>query len=54
MIYEKKEIRENYLKEPPGWILGTTKRELNLFELSGNEMLEDLQDHYESALAYWR
>jgi hypothetical protein len=27
MIYEKKkEMCEKYLKEPPGWILGTIKR----------------------------
>jgi hypothetical protein len=27
MVYEKKkEMREKYLKEPPGWILRTIKR----------------------------
>jgi hypothetical protein len=31
MVYErKKEMREKYLKELPGWILGTIMRELNL------------------------
>jgi hypothetical protein len=47
-------MREKYLKEPPGWILGTIKRELNLFDLLGNETLEDLQDHHDMALSYWR
>jgi hypothetical protein len=43
MVYEnKKGMREFFLNEPPGWILGTIKSELNLFELSGNETLEDL------------
>jgi hypothetical protein len=52
MVYEKKkEIREKYLKEPPTWIFGTIKRELNLFELLNNETLEDLQEHHEIALA---
>jgi hypothetical protein len=42
MVYEKKkEMREKYLKMPPGWILGTIKRELNLYA-SGGETLEDL------------
>jgi hypothetical protein len=42
MVYEKKkEMHEKYLKMPPGWILGTIKRELNLYA-SGGEMLEDL------------
>jgi hypothetical protein len=42
MVYEKKkEIREKYLKIPPGWILGTIKRELNLYA-SSNDTLEDL------------
>jgi hypothetical protein len=42
------------LKESPGWILGTIKRELNLWEVLGNETLEDLQDYHETALTYWR
>jgi hypothetical protein len=30
MMYERnQEMREKYLKVPPGWILGTIKRELN-------------------------
>jgi hypothetical protein len=30
MMYERKqEMHEKYLKVPPGWILGTIKRELN-------------------------
>jgi hypothetical protein len=54
MVYEKKsEIREKYLKMPPGWILGTIKRELNLYAYGGNT-LEDLQDCTKTALAYWR
>jgi hypothetical protein len=54
MVYEnKKEMRKKYLKMPPGWILGTIKRELNLYA-SGGDTLEDLQDHTEMALAYWR
>jgi hypothetical protein len=49
IVYEKKkEIREKYLKEPPGWILRTIKRELNLY-VSVSDTLEDVQD-----LAYWR
>jgi predicted transcriptional regulator len=55
MIYEKKkEIHEKYLKEAPGCILGTVKRVLNLCDRTGNEMLEELQDQHDTALAYWR
>jgi hypothetical protein len=54
MVYEKKkEIRKKYLKMSPDWILGTIKRELNLYA-SGDDTLEDLQDYTEMALAYWR
>jgi hypothetical protein len=54
MVYEKKkEMRGKYLKEPPGWILMTIKRELNLYASDGDK-LEDLQDRHETALAYWR
>jgi hypothetical protein len=53
MVYEKKEMQEKCLKMPPGWILGTIKRELNLYT-SGSDTLEDLQDRHETALAYWR
>jgi hypothetical protein len=54
MVYEKKkEMREKYLKMPPGWILGTIKRELNLYAYDG-DMLEDLHDCTETALAYRR
>jgi hypothetical protein len=53
MIYEKKEMREKYLKEPPVWILETIKRELNLYAFD-DDMLEDLQDCHETALSYWR
>jgi hypothetical protein len=42
---------KKYLKEPPGWILGTIKRELNLFELCGNEMADDLHDQHNITLA---
>jgi hypothetical protein len=53
MVYEKKkEMREKYLKMPPR-ILGTIKRELNLYASSG-DTLEDLQDHTEIALVCWR
>jgi hypothetical protein len=45
---------EKYLKEPSGWILGTIKRELNLFELKRNVTLEELHDHHDTALTYWR
>jgi hypothetical protein len=55
MIYEKnKEMHEKYLKEPPGWILGTIKRELNISEFKGDEGLEELNDHHNTTLAYWR
>jgi hypothetical protein len=55
MVYEKrKEMREKYLKKPPGWILQTIKREMNIFELKGNEVLEELHDHHDTALVYWR
>jgi hypothetical protein len=52
MMYERKqEMREKYLKVPPGWILRTIKRELNA---SGDDMSEDRQDRHEMSLAYWR
>jgi hypothetical protein len=52
MMYKRKqEMRKKYLKVPPGWILGTIKRELNA---SGGDTSEDWQDHHETALAYWR
>jgi hypothetical protein len=55
MVYEKKkEMRENILMEPPGWILGTLKRELNLFELCGNETVDDFHDQHDKAPVYWR
>jgi hypothetical protein len=54
MVYEKKkEMHEKYLNMPSGWILRTINRELNLYASGGNT-LEDLQDHTEMALAYWR
>jgi hypothetical protein len=54
MVYEKKkQMRNKYLKMPPGWILGTIKRELNLYA-SGGDTLEDLQDRTKTTLAYWR
>jgi hypothetical protein len=53
MIYEKKkEMHEKYLNEPPGWILGTIKRELNLSEFKGDEGLEELNDCHNTALTY--
>jgi hypothetical protein len=52
IMYERKqEMREKYLKVPPGWILETIKRELNA---SGGDTSEDRQDSHEMALAYWR
>jgi hypothetical protein len=55
MVYERKQqMHEKHLKQPPHWILGTIKRELNLFKLSGNETLDDLHRQYDTALTYWR
>jgi hypothetical protein len=54
MVYKKKkEIREKYLKMPPGCILGTIEKRLNLYGFGG-DTLEDLQDRTDTALAYWR
>jgi hypothetical protein len=54
MIYDKKkEMWGKHFKIPLAWILGTIKRELNLSEFDGGT-LEDMQDHHEMALAYWR
>jgi ribosomal protein L44E len=54
MIYDKKkEMRRKHLKMPPAWILGTIKREFNLSE-SNSGMLEDMHDHHETTLVYWR
>jgi hypothetical protein len=54
MVYEKKKkMCEKYLKMLPGWILGTIKRELNLYASDG-DILEDWQDRTKTALAYWR
>jgi hypothetical protein len=54
MVYEKKnKIRKKYLKMPPGWILETIKREMNLYT-SGGDTLEDMQDRTETVLVYWR
>jgi hypothetical protein len=47
-------MHEKYLKQPPCCILGTIKRELNLFKLSSNETLDDLHRQHDMALAYWR
>jgi hypothetical protein len=47
-------MHEKYLKEPLGWILGTIKRELNLLDLTGNPSLEELHDHHDMWLVYWR
>jgi hypothetical protein len=47
-------MREKHLKQPPRWILGTIKRELNLFRLCSNETLDDLHCQHNMALAYWR
>jgi hypothetical protein len=45
-------MHQKYLNVPPGWILGTIKRELNLCE--HDETLDDLHDEHDKALAYWR
>jgi hypothetical protein len=51
MMYERKQqMRLKHLKVPPGWILGTIKRELNLCE--HDETLDDLHDERDQALAY--
>jgi hypothetical protein len=47
-------MREKYLKEPPGWILDPIKRELNLFELKGNETLGEVHDRHDTTLVFWR
>jgi hypothetical protein len=50
MMYKRKqEMHEKYFKVPPGWILGTIKRELNA---SGGNTSEDRHDRHETALAY--
>jgi hypothetical protein len=52
MMYERKQqMHEKYLKVPLGWILGTLKRELNLFE--HDETLDDLHNEHDKALTYW-
>jgi hypothetical protein len=45
-------MREKHLKQSPCRILGTIKRELNLFKLCGNEMLDNLHHQHDTALAY--
>jgi hypothetical protein len=53
MIYERKQqMCEKYLKVPRRWILGSIKRELNLFE--HDETVDDLHDEHDKTLAYWR
>jgi hypothetical protein len=53
MVYERKQqMHEKYLKQPPRWILGIIKRELNLFKQSGNEMLDDLHHQHDTALVH--
>jgi hypothetical protein len=53
MMYKRKQqMCEKYLKVPPGWILGTIQRELNLFEHDAT--LDDLHDEHNKTLAYWR
>jgi hypothetical protein len=51
MMYERKQqMREKYLKVPPGWILRAIKTELKLFEHDGT--LDNLHDEHDKALAY--
>jgi hypothetical protein len=45
---------EKNLKEPLGWILRTIKKELNLSDTIGSLSLDELQDHHDMALEYWR
>jgi hypothetical protein len=53
MVYERKQqLREKHLKQPPRWILGIIKRELNLFKLCGHKTLDDLHRQHYMALAY--
>jgi hypothetical protein len=53
MVYERKQQMSNkHLKEPPSWIIGTIKRELNLSNLTGNPSLDELHDRHDTALAY--
>jgi hypothetical protein len=47
-------MREKYLKKPLSWIIGTIKRELNLSDLTGNPSFDELHDHHDTVLAYWR
>jgi hypothetical protein len=47
-------MRKKYLKQPPCWILGIIKRELNLFKLCSNEKLDDLHRRHNMTLVYWR
>jgi predicted NUDIX family phosphoesterase len=48
MMYERKQhICEKRLKVQPSWILGTIKRELNLFEHDGT--LDNLHDEHDKA-----
>jgi hypothetical protein len=56
MVYERKKgMCEKYLKEPPGWILGTIMRELNLsYKIAPIESLDVYHDHWETTVAYWR
>jgi hypothetical protein len=55
MVYERKQqICEKHLKEPPSWIIGTIKRELNLSDITGNPSLDELHDHHDTVLVYWR
>jgi hypothetical protein len=53
MVYERKQQTcEKHLKKPPQWILGTIKREFNLFKLCSNETLDDMHRQHDTALAY--
>jgi hypothetical protein len=55
MVYERKQqMREKHLKEPPSCIIGTIKRELNLSDLTGSASLDELHNHHDTALSYWR
>ncbi len=55
MMYERKQqMREKHLKQSPRWILGIIKRQLNLFKLCDNEMLDNIHRQDDMALVYQR
>jgi hypothetical protein len=49
-----KKMHKKYLNEPPGWILCTIMKELNLSNIIGSPSLDELRDHRDTTSAYWR